>query len=470
MLSSSSLVEILLNIVKTKVIALLAGTAGIGLMGLYQSLLNLLRSLSGVFAGAGVVQTVAGLNTEEQQQLYHALIHYVWRISLYVTLALMASSPFLANTFFGDSGRWTDLIGFALITPVVFLGIFWRSWLNGCRQIRSLAQLKIQATTAVVLASIILVYFFGIRGIYLAALFYPLPMAVLAWRYLRPLLAKQSHPVIKKASARPKHEIKDILATGKTLLASSVLFTLSVLLVKALINRELGEHALGLFQSSWTVAMVYIEILLVALGMDLFPRLSAAVKKHQSTTPLINQQLTFSLMLATPVILGMMLLAPWLLRWLYSAEFESAEQVLLWQLLGDFFKVPAWVLGYALIAHKKLSHSLMLQVVWVGIFGGVSAWLMTSMGVAAAGAAFALAYGVTAAISLLMVFWLGFQPNRKARRALALTTFFILTALFAINQLSYRSHILLAAFLTSSGISLYWLRMQWKTAPAETKS
>jgi len=476
LLSSSSLLEILLNIGKTKAIALLTGPAGIGLMGLFQSLINLIRSLAGVFAGAGVVQAVASLPDADRENLYHALFRYVWRVSLAVSIVLALFSRPLADLFFGRPEQWPELLGFALITPLVFLGVFWRSWLNGLRQINRLARLKIQATSLVVLISIGLTWAFGLNGVYLSALLFPVPMATLAYFHLRKVMHQEiissgSRATTADAGQRAtgmRDTVRQILATGNTLLVSSLLFTFSVLLVKGMINRELGSAALGLFQSSWTLAMVYIEILLVALGMDFFPRLSAAVGKDQDFSPLLSQQLAFSLVLAVPVILAMMLAAPSLLRFLYSSEFVAAENILLWQLLGDFFKIPSWVLGYVLIAHKKLSLSLLIQFLWVAIFSTGTVVLLNRYSLSAAGMAFAMAYAVSALVSLIVVFrHLGYRPNQPARRALIYALAFAIAAGFAVANSHYRRLVLLSAFLISAGISLRWLWRQWHNDSAE---
>jgi len=467
LLSSSSLLEIILNILKTKLIALLTGTMGIGLLGLYQSLINLLRSLASVFAGAGVIQTVAGLNPEEKARLYQALLRYVIRVSLLVSLALVVLSRPMASFFFTTPSHWREIIGFAVVTPVIFLGIFWRSWLNGLRRIHSLATIKIQATAAVALVSILLVYTYGLNGVYLAALFCPVPMAVFAYRHVRPFLNQQEKPLCPVPPSHMRAIIRRILATGHTLLLSSLLFTFSVVMVKGFINRHLGSHSLGLFQASWQLAMVYIELLLAALGMDFFPRLAAAIKKHQPVNSLVNQQLSFSLMLATPVILTMMLIAPWLLQWLYSREFQSAESTLHWLLLGDFFKVISWILGYVLIAYHKLRWSLLLQVIWVTTFMAGTVSLLEPVETAAPGVAFALAYIISAVLSMILVtHQLNIRLDASARFAMGLSLACALVASIAIGLPEYRTYLLLFGCIFSTTLSLTWFHKKWKSTSA----
>jgi PST family polysaccharide transporter len=464
LLTSSSALEILINIIKTKGVAVLLGPAGVGLMGLFQSVLNLLRNLTGVFAGAGLVQSVAELDPGQLSQLHNSLLRYILRTSLVLSVLIALFSQPLARFFFDDSSRYWQLLGFALMTPVVFLATFWRSWLNGLRHITQLARLKIMAAVVTAISTLLLVLLLGLNGVYLAVLLYPVPMAVLAYRFLRPTVLKtpsgQHQPAVAGSSTRDI--LRKILATGKTLFLSSLLFTAAVLVVKGLINRRLGTESLGLFQASWTVSMVYIELVLVALGMDFFPRLSRHCQDHKATKALIDQQLTFSLMIATPVILGLMLTSPWLLRWLYSRDFVAAIQVLHWQLVGDFFKVPAWILGYVLIAQRQLLHSLLIQCLWVCLFVAGSLWGMTRYGLSATGMAFAVAYALAATVSYVMVVrLLSYRPSTTTRRAFFMVLVAAIIALCSRVWPAQGRSLLALSFTASTALSFFWLWTQW---------
>ncbi len=96
--------------------------------------------------------------------------------------------------------------------------------------------------------------------------------------------------------------------------------------------------------------MTYIGFVLTAMGTDYYPRLTAAIHDHATVNRLVNEQTEVALLLAGPVFLAMLGLAPWVIQLLYSSRFRPAVDVLRWQMLGDVLKVASWPLGFIILA------------------------------------------------------------------------------------------------------------------------
>ena len=64
----SQFLVILVGIVRTKVLAVLLGTTGIGLVGMFQSIIDLVRSLSGLGLGFSSVKDIAEANNTNDKQ------------------------------------------------------------------------------------------------------------------------------------------------------------------------------------------------------------------------------------------------------------------------------------------------------------------------------------------------------------------------------------------------------------------
>ncbi len=84
--------------------------------------------------------------------------------------------------------------------------------------------------------------------------------------------------------------------------------------------------------------MTYIGFVLGAMGTDYYPRLTAVIHDHTSVNRIVNEQTEVALLLATPVLLAMLGLAPWVITLLYSDQFGEAVETLRWQVLGDLFE------------------------------------------------------------------------------------------------------------------------------------
>jgi len=159
---------------------------------------------------------------------------------------------------------------------------------------------------------------------------------------------------------------------------------------------------LGHFQAAWLISMSYIGFVLGAMGADYFPRLTAVIDDHAAANRLVNEQTEIALLLAGPVLLAMLGLAPWVISLLYSDAFAPAAEVLCWQILGDVLKVASWPLGFVILASGDGKTFILTETVSMTVFVALTWLLLPLVGVRATGLAFLCMY-----LSYLpVVYWL----------------------------------------------------------------
>src|SRR5438874_4225473 len=124
-MGGSSVVSILLGIVRTKVLALLIGPAGIGLAGLYLSTTNLVAAIFGMGIGESAVRSIAASAEMEDRRSISRTASTVRRASLLCGIAglsfVLLFSPTLSRWTFGDAGHTSDLALLSL--TVVFAAV-----------------------------------------------------------------------------------------------------------------------------------------------------------------------------------------------------------------------------------------------------------------------------------------------------------------------------------------------------------
>jgi PST family polysaccharide transporter len=168
----------------------------------------------------------------------------------------------------------------------------------------------------------------------------------------------------------------------------------SQLLVRSLIQRSQGPEALGHFHAAWTISMTYIGFVLQAMGTDYYPRLTAAIRDHAAVNKMVNQQTEIALLLAGPIFIAMIALAPWTIDLLYSSHFAEAAAVLRWQILGDILKVISWPLGFIILSAGEGRTFIFTELSSNATFVAVS-WLgLPLLGVKATGLGFLAMYVV----------------------------------------------------------------------------
>lgn len=198
-------------------------------------------------------------------------------------------------------------------------------------------------------------------------------------------------------------------------MTSSAVFGLgSGILVRGLIHERMGLVELGLFQASWTIASMYLGIVLQAMAADYFPRLSEHADNDPTLTIMVNDQTEILLLVGGPVVVGMIGAAPLCLWLLYGAEFTAGASLLRVQLLADVIRLLSWPLGFLLLA--KAANRLFVTVEFFSVAAFVAfTWIaLPSLGLVAAGWGYLTMIAVSLAGSLASVKWL--IPEFRWRR------------------------------------------------------
>ncbi len=200
------------------------------------------------------------------------------------------------------------------------------------------------------------------------------------------------------------------------------------LLVRTLVQRDLGADALGHFQAAWAISMTYIGFALTAMGTDYYPRLTAVIQDQVAVNRMVNEQIEVILLLAGPVLVATIGLAPWVIDLLYSGRFAEAAMILRWQVLGDVFKVASWPLGFMILAAGDGRTYILTESIAMLVFVGLTWVGLPLVGIEAAGMAFLGMY----LVCLPLMHWLAQRRTafRSTQTVLRHGVVLVLAAIF----------------------------------------
>jgi antigen flippase len=419
-MGSSSLVTILSGALKSKLIALLLGPGGIGLLGLLQSVMTTTATLTSAGLGGSAVREVAmarGAGDERRLAgLRRTLLVLGVLLGLLGGLALVLLREHLALLVFDDpSMAWMVACLGAGVTATTLSNVM-IGWINGYRLIGAIARINLWSSLASLPLSCAAVWLWGTSGLVVVALAPPLIMLAVSWRYSprEPLAAIPQRQDYLPIAGR-------LLRLGASIMLTALLTVTSQFVARLLISQRLGLEAAGQFQAAWSISMLYVGFALGAMVSDYYPRLAEVTAEPERLTALINQQALLLLYLLGPAFLLLYVGAPLLLRLLYSGDFGEAAGVLRWQVAGDLFKVQSWAFAFALLARGQSLAFLLVEMVWsltylLLLWLGLERW-----GLQASGIAFVLAYLLyDALVWLWLKVNLGYAIDRQHLRALLL--------------------------------------------------
>jgi enterobacterial common antigen flippase len=392
LMGSSSLLSIAMGVLRIKVVAVLLGPSGFGLMGLFTQIADLCRSVAQMgVSNSGVRQIAQAVSTGDAQAVARTALvlrYLVVALGLVGAVLLWAFSNQVAQLTFGGQAHAPDV---AWLAAAVFFGVVasgQTALIQGHRRIADMAWLGVWGAVFGALASIPIIYFWREAGVVPSLVVVAGLSLVAAWWYSRkvPLQAATFTNTPWRA------EVLCIMKLGLAFMASGLLMMGVAYLVRLIVLRSAGLEAAGLYQAAWALGGLYVAFVLQAMGADFYPRLVAAAQDAKLCTRLVNEQAQVSLLLAGPGVLFTLTCAPLVIAVFYSREFAGAVETLRWICLGMALRVVTWPMGFIIMAKSQQAIFLATELAWSVVALALTWWLTRRFGVAGAGMAFAGAY------------------------------------------------------------------------------
>lgn len=389
-LGGASVINIVIGIVKVKVLAVLLGPAGVGLMGLYQNIMGIASTLAGCGMGnSGVRQLAASAGESSTLAIVRRAL---WLGNLGLGLAggaiLWLLREPVALWVFGSATHVAEVGWLGLGVLLTLISVSQTALLQGLRRIGDLARISIASAFVSAAVGIGLVYGLGQAGVLWFVLAAPAISALVAGYYA----ARLPRPHTPRDWQAIQQQWQAMLKLGIPFMAAGLLTLVTQLAARSLILRELGLDAAGHFQAAWAISMTYIGFVLGAMGADYYPRLTEAINDHPRARQLVNEQTEMALLLAGPALLAMITFAPWAIHLLYAESFAPATEVLRWQALGDILKVASWPMGFILLAKGRGGLFILTELTWNVVYLAIIAFGIQEWGLITAGVGFCIAY------------------------------------------------------------------------------
>jgi len=433
LVGGASAITVALGIVRTKILAVLIGTAGMGLFGTLSSITALASGIAGMGLSTSGVRRIAEATAAGEQGKVERTAAALRRVTLILglagTLIVATGSVFISQATFG-SAAYAGAI--ALLSLTVFLGVVSNSQIalvQGQRRIRDLALLNITGAVLSTGLSIPLVYFFREQGIVPFLIAVALFTLLASWWYARK--ARIARVALRRDEAWG--EVRALLGMGAAFMVSGLLTTGVGYVTRLMILRQTNLEAAGYFQAAWNLSTVYVGFILSAMAADYYPRLTGLADNHEALNRLVNEQTSSALLMALPGLLATLTFAPWVIAVLYSGEFAPAGDILRWQIIGVLGRVLLWPAGYVLLAKARAGIFMLTEVVTNGLHLILLWFGLKWFGLSGLGMAFAATYVVSALLLLPIIYRLtGFTwctDNLKliGLAVLALIAVFLLT-------------------------------------------
>ena len=451
-MGGSQAISYLVGLVRIKAVALLLGPAGVGIVGLYTSTMNMASEVSGLGLQRSAVRTIAVAQGQGDAPAVARAIRMLrrlcWLTGIVGWLACAALAIPLSRLMFQSTEHAWAL---AVLGGTVLLGAVnggQLALLRGLRRIGDIA--RVQVASAVVNTVVIVALYAWLRerGIVPVLLVSASISLAMSWWFVRRVQVVE----VGMSWQQAVDEAKPMVSLGIVLMVSSALATLLEFYTRTLLSRGEGLEAVGIYQAAWSLSGMFAGFVLKAMGTDFYPRLVAVIDDRRTAAREINHQTEIGILLALPGLLATLVFAKWVVWLLYSSAFAPAAEVLAWMILGVFGRVVSWPLGYIQVAMNAKRLYLASEVGFIVFQAALVAWWVPRYGALGAAYAFFACYVVYFAVMCMVASrLLGFGYSPATIRMIVMATMLLAVAMLASHLLSALLALAVGALLALGG-------------------
>ncbi|HMO12756.1 MAG TPA: O-antigen translocase [Pirellulaceae bacterium] len=381
-LSSSSITggaqitTMMIGLVRNKLVAIMIGPTGIGLIAIYQSITNLVSVIAGLGIQTSGVRDVARCHGfqdwEGVAKAISVLRRVCWFTGTIGMLLMILLAPWISQISFGNQDHaWAiALLGLTILFGNIAGGQ--SAYIRGTRRIGDLARINIWGA---IVGSFIALGFYGwlgLQGVVPATIALSLSGLVISTYFARRIVL----PPVQTSWDETWKQSIGLMRFGVAIMVNGVLVAGVAYITKMMVLGNFGLEGAGLYVAAFSLSGMFAQFILAAMGADFYPRLTAEANNHPRMTQLINEQTEIGLLLAFPGLLATLVFAPLVISLFYTSHFAAAADLLKWFVLGCIGRVISWPMGFSILAKGQarlfiivelITNAFHLGLIWIGL-------------------------------------------------------------------------------------------------------
>ena len=346
--------NILIALVRNKIVAWLLGPAGMGLASLFNSSVNFISQATNLGISFSAVRHVSELfDAGDEERIRHfIMVVRGWSLltALLGMLVCILLGPFLSESTFS----WGDhTLHFLLLSPAVGLMAITggeMAILKGARQLKSLAVIQLLTMLMALIVSVPLYYFFGERAIVPAIVLMALSAMLVALRY-----SYRLYPLQLRGTKGILGEGREMVRLGVAFVLAGILGSGAEIVIRSYLNFTGDLDTVGFYNAGFMLAVTYAGMVFSAMETDYFPRLSAVGDSREAMCDMVNKQIEVSVLISSPMLALLIVFMPIIIPLLFTEDFVPVVPMAQVALLSMYMKAISLPIAYLTLAK---GHSL----------------------------------------------------------------------------------------------------------------
>ncbi len=379
--------NILVGLVRNKIIALLLGPAGVGLISIYNTASTLLQNATNFGLQMSGVRSISRAFDigDEKETLRHIRILRTWSLLAAILgfVVCLLVSGMLSQWAFSS---YDYTLEFMLLAPAVAMAAIAggeTAILKATRRLKQLARTSVIGVLCALIVSVPLFYEFGndgiIPSIIILALIQMLLAIVYSWRYYPPRISFRKSELL---------EGKKMITLGTAFVVAGIFGSGAEFAIRSFLS-DMSVSLAGLYNAGYMITMTYAGMVFAAMETDYYPHLSAVCNDPVKMNGAVNRQIEVSLTIVAPMLVALMVFLPIIIPLLFSGKFSPVIGMAQIAVLAMYFRALNLPIAYIMLAKGDSMSYMLMELVYdilivLTVIFGYNNWGLSGTGVALA--------------------------------------------------------------------------------------
>jgi O-antigen/teichoic acid export membrane protein len=358
------IMQILVGLIKGKLIATLLGPSGIGITALFTSPLNMITTVSSFGLNSSAIKDISQASKSIDKYDFYKIVH-IYKKLLFVSCLVGVCILLIGSSFFSQYsfGNNTYTISFMLLTLMIIPTLLSQGYitiLQGNRSLAFTAKLSIWSSLFGIFSALPFYYFLGINGIIPALIIPQWLTFFLSVYYVNKL--KIQKVLVSKSELL--YTGKKMVKLGFALMVSILIGQLTIYILNLFISSKGSLTDVGYMNAAIGMTTTVISMVFSAMGSDYFPRLAAVCNEPIRMNETVNRQGEILLLIILPILLSFSLFSEIIIYFLLSSDFLVITKLIRILSFGMFIKAASYSLGYISFAKGDKKTFFLFEAIW----------------------------------------------------------------------------------------------------------
>ena len=350
------------------------GTSGMALMGSFRNFALMLKSIATLGISNSIVKLFVE-NKEDKRELSVIYSTFFW-IFLFISTALtlfvlLFASPISTFLFYTNSYT-TPIRFFGLLLPLMVINSFWLAIYNGLEKFKRILLIQIISNVLVFGLTALLIWKKNIFGGLLSVAFGEVLMVLVTFIFVSRQADYFKFDLQKLISEKYFNTIKKFSVMA---LLTAIIAPLTLLFIRNMIVEKYAIQEAGIWDAVNRLSSFYMIFFSSGLSLYYMPKLASIHTESEFKTELKSYFKVF-----VPLFLVMLIVIyigkGIILKLAFTPEFSKVESFLIWQLLGDFFRIMTLAFGFQILVKTMMKRYFLVEIVFNSMYFLLSFYLI----------------------------------------------------------------------------------------------